>query len=153
MDRKEIIQSNQARRPVGTLTIRGAFLAPRLATLFLVGDTFLSISFIKTEEQRTYDRTFSLSASRSRTIFRLLLMKARGILGTGSIAATTLAGPSEFPRLPQPSFCLRTSESTLGLMSLTTSFLGEYPVDILNGDIEGNSMSEGGGVGGVSLVN
>ena len=83
----------------------------------------------------------------------LLFLKASGILGTGSIAATTLAGPSEFALFHQPNFCLLTSESTLGLFSLASGLVGVYPEDILKGDMEGNSDSTGGGVGGVSLVN
>jgi len=83
----------------------------------------------------------------------LLFLKASGILGTGSIAATTFAGPSEFALFPQPNFCLLTSESTLGLCSLASGLVGVYPEDILNADIEGSSDKTGGGVGGVSLVN
>jgi hypothetical protein len=160
---------NQARR-VGTLDIiRAALLEGRLATLFLVGDAFLFISqIIRLENRGTYGLAFSLSLWRP--TFRwgltkgllltgtlstkgLFLTNASGILGTGSIAATTLAGPSELALFPQPNFCLLTSESTLGLFSLASGLVGVYPDDILNGDMEGNSDRTGGGVGGVSLVN
>jgi hypothetical protein len=161
-------RKDQARR-VGTLDIiLAALLEGRFTTLFLIGDAFLSISHLLNRKRVTYGLAFSLSLWR--TTFRwgltkglllvgilstkgLLLLKASGILGTGSIAATTLAGPSEFALFPQPNFCLLTSESTLGLFSLASGLVGVYPEDILKGDMEGNSDKTGGGVGGVSLVN